>query len=173
MTTKKGKTERSAGVVAFAFGVPSTLRSNCLIAEIAVAHAQRLGAPIYTQLDVSIDADDVKVIYAEEEPGNPPPTLRIAREVASWAQRMGFTDLLIAAAEPHVSRCERDIRYALKEIIYHTDIRICPEVHIYSNDDWFRPESKQKHTRSPEDWRLRELILMRLMPFWLYRRIAS
>lgn len=66
------------GIVAFAFGAPGRILSNRLIAGIASRKARELGATVYTQFDVLVEPE-IKVEYISENPGNPPPTLRIAR----------------------------------------------------------------------------------------------
>ena len=38
---------KNIGIVAFAFGVPDSIRSNRLIAEIASEKAWKFGAPVY------------------------------------------------------------------------------------------------------------------------------
>ncbi len=166
------KRKSSTGIVAFGFGVPSTLRSNRIIAKIATDRAQTLKAPIFTQADVPVDDENIEVIYANEEPGNPPPTLRIAREAVRWAQKNQFTELWFAAALPHLPRAWGDLKYAAKEAGWPIGINGCAEILDYTDRDWFCPESEQKHTQSRKNWRLREFILMH-MPFWLYKRVAS
>lgn len=69
------------GVVAFGFGVPSTIRSNQLIAELALERSREAEAPIFTQADVQFPSGTHNsVTYVKEVSGEPPPTLRIARQ---------------------------------------------------------------------------------------------
>jgi hypothetical protein len=163
--------EGKAGIVAFAFGVPRTLKSNQIIAEIAIDRAHTLEAPVFTQLDVPIHNEN-KVVYASEEPDNPPPTLRIAREAVCWAQENQFTELWIAAAQPHLIRCKRDLRKAAEESVWPIDIFTCAKILDYADHDWFCPKSEQRYTRSRKNWRLREFILIHI-PFWLYKIVAK
>lgn len=161
------------GIVAFAFGVPYTIRSNRHIAEIALKNAQEFNAPVYTQDDVYFSFQlRIKVEYTEEEIGNPPPTLRIARGAIRWAKRSGFTQLWVVAAEPHLWRVLRDLRLSADEAGSQIDICTSNEIFKYRKDSWFCPDSIQEWTRSRKAWNKRERIL-RLLPFFIYKRIAS
>ena len=158
------------GIIAFAFGVPDTIRSNRRIAEIASEKAQQLKAPVYTQLDVRIEPG-IEVEYIWQKLNNPPPTLRIARGAVRWAKRLGLRGLWVSAAKPHLWRCLRDLEQAVREasidikIYAFKEIEKCPE-------EWFCSDSTQKWTRSQEAWDKRERIL-KSMPFSLYKRVAS
>lgn len=112
------------------------------------------------------------MVYTEEEQGSPPPTLRIARGAVSWAERLKLEELWVAAAEPHLWRCERDLKYARDEVGSEIDIYICEDIRKYPEDEWFCPESEQRHTRSPEDWWKRERKLKK-MPMFFYKRAAK
>jgi hypothetical protein len=89
------KGTKEIGIVAFAFGVPNTILSNRRIAKIASEKAKELKTPVYTQLDVRIEPE-IEVEYTDEKPGNPPPTLRIARGAIRWAKRLGFKELWVS-----------------------------------------------------------------------------
>jgi hypothetical protein len=160
------------GVVAFAFGVPWTIIPNLRIAEIASQLSRELDAPIYTQLDVRPDRGLV-VEYAEEAPGSPPPTLRIARGAINWAKQNWLTDLWVVAAKPHLWRALRDVREANKEAHMSLGI-LCPHSQIdqYLEYSWYAPASTQEHTRSREQWDKRDKVLKKT-PFFIYKRIAS
>ncbi|MCI0557032.1 MAG: hypothetical protein MN733_00940 [Nitrososphaera sp.] len=163
---------KTAGVVAFAFGVPDTIRSNRRIAEIASRKARELnGGSVYTQLDIRVE-EGVQVEYTQEEPGNPPPTLCIARGAVQWAKRLGLTELWVVAAKPHLWRALRDVQQAVREDGARIEVRVCEEVEQYPEDSWFCPDSTQDRVRSREAWDKRENIL-KLMPFFVYKRVAS
>lgn len=160
------------GIVAFGFGVPSTIYSNCCIAQIASQKARELNVPVYTQLDVRVERG-IEVKYINEELGNPPPTLRIARGAVQWAKKRGLKVLLIVAAQPHLWRCERDLIRAIKEAGAQIAVRVCfKEIKRYPEDSWYCPDSTQPRTRSPKSWWGRERILQ-LMPFFFYKLVAS
>ena len=114
----------------------------------------------------------MKVVYTKEEKGSPPPTLRIARGAVNWAKELGFKELWIVAAKPHLSRCKRDLNYAVDESESQIYVRICGDIYNYSEDEWYCPESEQKHTRSAKDWRKRERKLKK-MPMFIYKRVAK
>ncbi len=166
-----------AGVVAFAFGVPRTLRSNKQVAEIASKKAWELGAPVYTQLDVPIPIGaGIQVEYVGEQAGKPPPTLRIARGAVQWAKKNDFHELWVAAARPHLWRVERDVKRAVVEAWRPgsdwIDVFVCPEPEPYLYDSWFCKDSEQERTRTPKAWNKRERVVQ-LMPFFVYKRVAS
>lgn len=160
-----------AGVVAFAFGVPETLPSNILIARIASQRAHELKAPVYTQLDIRL-ATDVDVEYTKEVIGNPPPTLRIARGAVCWARQRQLTGLWLVAARPHLGRCLRDLKRTIRQNGYNMEVLVCQNVYEYPEEFWYCPDSTQERVRSSEAWGKRERIL-RIMPFWLYSRVAK
>ena len=161
---------KKAGIVAFGFGCPDIILSNVYIAIVAREKAWELKAPIYTQKDVCIQSDDLLIKYTEEQVGNPPPTLRIARGAVCWAKNQGIEEIWIVAAEPHLWRCIRDIKYAVKEIGIQISVKVCTAIHEFPTG-WFCPDSKQKHTRSRKEWEKREKILQK-MPMFLYKIIC-
>ena len=166
---------KKQGVVAFAFGAPETVTSNKWIHCIAARKAKKLNASVYTQRDVlvlsgTITLGDVTCI--EEESGNPPSTLRIARGAVRWAKEHGIVELWVVAALPHLSRCLRDMKMAVCEMGGGIVILTCEEIKNYPEDLWFCPFSKQKWTRTRKAWERRERIV-RFMPFWIYKLVAS
>lgn len=165
---------KEAGVVAFAFGVPSSISPNRRIAEIATRKAKELHAPIYTQQDIDILDPSMDVDYISEEPGKPPPTLRVAKDAVQWAmcQAVPITELWIVAAGPHLRRVLRDMRYALRMSGAKIEIKVCEELKQYGEDSWFCPESTQTRVRSCKEWEKREHILM-LLPMFIYNLVAS
>jgi len=162
---------RTTGVVAFAFGVPETILSNRRIAEIASKKARELNGRVYTQLDIRVE-EGIPVEYTEEEPGNPPPTLRIARGAVQWAKRHGLTELWVVAAKPHLWRALRDVQQAVREAGARIEVRVCKEIEQYLEDSWFCPDSAQDRVRSRKAWDKRENIV-KLMPFFVYKCVAS
>lgn len=161
------------GIVAFAFGAPAKIRSNASISLIVARKAAELKAPVFTQQDVQIIRSGIEVIYVKEKPGDPPPTLRIARIAVRWAREQGIRELWIIAAGPHVWRCERDLKYAVSEVNALIKVRVCKEIKQNREiDPWYCRDSSQSRTRSFFNWWSREAIL-RLMPMFLYKRIAG
>lgn len=167
------------GVVAFAFGTPSTIRSNQLISQIALVRARETGmpaSPIFTQADIQFSRKlGLDVTYVEEKPGEPPPILRIARAAMQWAILKCIDDLVIVAAGPHIWRCLRDMKEAAKEIgSGGLRMNICqdPLIGRWAKENWFCPDSTQLRASSEKEWRKRERIL-ELMPFFIYRLVAK
>ena len=161
----------AVGIVAFAFGTPDSIFPNWRIAQITLRKARELDGRVYTQLDIRVEKG-VPVEYTEEEPGNPPPTLRIARGAVQWAKQHRLTELWVVAAKPHLWRVLRDVQQSVQEDGALIEVHVCEEIKQYSKDSWFWPYSTQKRTRSWKNWWPRELIL-RLMPFFIYKRVAS
>lgn len=167
-------------IVVFAFGQPSTTAPNTYLANLARdASLQEDNAPIYTQRDIVIpERGSICVHYFPgEELENPPPTLRIAR----WFVKHHLEDtqrVIIVAAEPHLGRVCRDMRYVIKEEagmqVGMLGVKLeFPGVLLEQRGRvWFCPESVQKRTTSWWRWWLRELPL-RLLPLRLYVRVAS
>lgn len=162
---------KTAGIVAFAFGAPDTIRPNQWIAEIASQKSRKLNAPVYTQCDVLIKPE-IQVEYTEEEPGSLPTTLRMARGAVQWAKQNKFTELWVVAALPHLWRVMRDIKEAIREAEVQINIYFCEEITQHPENTWFCPDSTQGRVRSPKSWYIREIIL-RFMPFFLYKYIAN
>lgn len=159
------------GIVAFAFGAPDSILSNLRIAKIAGNKARGFEEPVYTQLDVRVAADIV-VYYTDEKEGYPPPTLRIARGAVSWAMRFNITEFWIACAKPHLKRCKRDLKYAIREAGARITVWECEDIDQFPEDEWYCPDSTQPRVRSRKDWRRRERIV-ELMPMFIYKRVAS
>lgn len=159
------------GIVAFAFGVPHTIRSNRRIAEIASQKALGLRCPVYTQFDIEIESG-IETTHISDSVGGPPPTLQIAREAVRWAKSMDFSELWIVAAKPHLWRCKRDLLRAIRESGEQIMIRIAEEIDLSSEDEWYCSDSTQERTRSRKNWRRRERII-EIMPFFIYKLVAG
>lgn len=164
------ETMKMAGIVAFAFGAPSTILSNRRIAEIASRKAHGLERLVYTQLDIRVDSS-VLVDYTWEKPGSPPSTLRMARGAVKWAKRYGLDRLWVAAAKPLLWRALRDLWQVVRESEEQIEVCVCEEIERYPEDSWFCPDSTQGRVRSREEWDKREKIIKR-MPFFIYRIVA-
>ena len=162
----------TAAVVAFAFGVPNTLRSNRRIADIASKTAKSLGAAVYTQRDVIPIEPGIAIELTDEDYPKRVPTLRIARGAVKWAAKRGCDELWVCAARPHVARCLRDLRYAVREANADIALKLCEGIGQHPIDFWFCRESAQLDTRIRMIWRVRDAILTN-MPMQFYVRIAS
>ncbi len=160
-----------SGIVAFAFGTPSSIQSNVRIASMAVQRVRLHSGLVYTQRDVPLDPD-IPVVFTPEESGSPPPTLRICRGAVRWARQEKLDELWIAAAGPHLWRCRRDLLRAIDEVGIDLAVRICQESGSNAGSEWYCEDSTQSRTRSVSAWWTRELLL-RCLPFWLYQRVAS
>lgn len=168
---------KKSGVVAIAFGIPWSIRSNCQIAEISFSKAESIqaeGMPVevYTQRVVVIPVG-VPVVYITEQLGDPiPSTLKMAREGVAWAHREGIAELWVAAAKPHLWRARRDLRRAVEEQGVSIEILECEEIEKYPARSWFCSDSGQMWTKSAWAWYPRELFL-RILPFSVYRRVVA
>jgi hypothetical protein len=110
------------------------------------------------------------VEYTKEIPGNPPPTLRIARGAVQWAISQNISELWVVAAKPHLWRALRDIKQAVYEKRVEIRVFACKEIKQYS--DWFCRDSIQERVHSSKTWNKRECIL-KLLPFFIYKRVAN
>lgn len=172
------------GVAAFAFGMPWDIPANLRIAKATMRKALELSTPILTQKDICIhrnyeghdDCFDVTRIPEGNWRSEPPSTLYIAREAARWAVERGIDTILVVAADPHASRCCRDIQLALAEA-NEPDITIELVSFIESDgalpqEGWFRSNSPRFRFRFRWLWRLRELTLNHI-PVVLYRSFCG
>ncbi|MDP2705687.1 MAG: hypothetical protein Q8O49_00560 [bacterium] len=160
------------GIVAFAFGVPATIEANKQIAKVATAIFHEMDAvAIFTQRDVILEPDSARY-FPKEDPNNPPPTLRIARGAVEWAEVCGIKQLYVVAAQPHYWRAFRDLQKAVRENRLKIEVCRVSRIDDYLEDSWFCTDSTQERTQSLENWEKREKIL-RWMPFWIYKIIAS
>lgn len=172
-STRKGVITMSRlGIVVFAFGTPATINSNCLLADIARLWSNQKSAPIFTQADIKFPPSFTgSVTYCDESTNHPPPTLKIAQEALAWATTQGLDELCIVAAEPHFTRCLRDLRVARRERRASVRlIRAFPPNSIES-ENWFCPDSASPRTRDASRWQLTERVL-NLLPVWLYKIVA-
>lgn len=160
------------GIVIFAFGSPATCDSNIMMRDTAMYMASKVHGklPIYTQPDISISPRFFDVTYIKENPGEPSPTLRLARAAIAWAQERKIDQLYILAARPHLWRCQRDLKMAMREV--KANIQLLTLTRRTSYFIWFRKDSTQPRTRSFRNWIVRETILC-LMPFIIYKIVAK
>lgn len=163
------------GILAFAFGTPATIKSNQLITEITLGRAREDRAPIFTQADIQFPREfGLDVTYVKEEPGKPPPTLRIARAGVQWALLKHLNELVVVAAGPHMWRCWRDTKEAVREIGAEGWLKVHPQsgISMYAKENWFCPDSTQRRTTSEKEWYRREWLL-EFMPMRLYKKMES
>jgi hypothetical protein len=159
-------------VVAFAFGAPSTLLSNRLIAGIAGNKAKSLGIPVYTQRDVTPLETGIQIELTEEDYPKRVPTLRIARGAIKWTKQHGIDEVWLCAAKPHLARAARDFNYALEEENACINVKVCEEIHEQPHKHWFCEDSVHIDTRFWLIWKVRDAVLM-YIPTWLYSLIAN
>lgn len=153
ISSKEKEIFMNTACVAFAFGVPSITEANLKIASMACVLQIPSYPGIYTQRDVDITLlqkagfrHRMQVNYTIERPGYPPPTLRIARGAVGWAMTNHVSTLYIACAYPHLWRCKRDLKLAIKEKKANIAIRICPEA--LSKKGWFCKDCTQSRTKT-------------------------
>ena len=158
------------GIIVFAFGAASHIKSNTILSEIAVKKSKELNAPIFTQRDIVISEEMNNVEYVEEK-DKPPSTLKLAQAAVAWAIKNGIEEIIVVAAKPHLSRVLRDMRMAAKEYGARLGIEVAEEIFLYSSNDWFCPESIQLWTRNNVYWNIRENVLL-YIPFPIYKIIS-
>jgi len=170
-----------SGVVAFAFGTPSTIPPNMFIAEIARDASRHLGQPdhrllpVFTQANVRIESIgqlDIPVEYLSESSRHTPTTLQVARGAVRWAIRQGVNRIIVVAAKPHLRRCMRDLTATIREVGADIEVTYSRAVNKVPLEYWFCADSRQTRTRSWGKWWSREAA-MKFMPFFLYRLLSS
>ncbi len=157
-----------AGIIAFAFGTPSSIKANKVISKIAYKRALKHNVSIYTQLEIEIEEG----VEVDRIKGREVPTLRIAREAVQWAKEKGIEKFFIVSASPHLWRCVRDVNMAIREIKAKINVEVCEEIRDYSDSMWFCLNSTQERTRTLKSWNEREWILKKI-PFFVYKILAS
>jgi len=161
------------GIVVFAFGAPKTIRSNTILGEIAARKAKKLNAAIFTQRDIVISEEmnvEYNVEYIEEK-DKPPSTLKIAQAAIAWAIKNGIEEIIVVAASPHLPRVLRDMRMAISINGAKIKVKVAEEIFLYSDNDWFCPDSRQIWTRNLIYWNIRENVLL-YIPFPIYKIIS-
>ncbi|MFH0912636.1 MAG: hypothetical protein V1807_03215 [Patescibacteria group bacterium] len=164
--------QNATGIVVFAFGSPSSIEPNQLLMHISTVSTILYGADqVFTQKELPFGPERHNIEYISEKE-NAEPTLRIARWAVKRAIAKKMRQLIIIAATPHVGRCIRDVRWAIKEQKAEIEAEICSDMRLYPINKWFCAESSQPRSRSSWAWWPRELIL-RCMPMWLYTKVAG
>lgn len=158
--------KQKSGVLAFAFGVPFTLYSNKEIARVSSEIAEGGGYPILTQELVPVTPGlDVQRVLEPPESDVYASTFYIAKQAIVWVRDKEVTTLHVVAADVHLWRCIRDLRWvALDEWV---PIELVP----HAVPVGWQKSSWQAHVKSPWLWYRRE-ILLRMMPKWLYARLT-
>lgn len=153
-------------VVAFAFGIGPKSPANQSVREAALAVPN---VAIVTQEDLG---NHERFIQIKDGPYGPPTTLMIAREAVTYAIKKRRSTILVAAAPPHLYRCMRDVRRVIEEHRLDHLIRaeVLPLRPPQGPYHWFYP-NPQAHTTIAWRWWMRE-TMVRLLPFFIYRRIA-
>jgi len=167
------------GIVAFAFGSPASILPNRFLKEAAASVAFKQSARlILTQKELPFPSS-ITIVRFISEAENAEPTLRIARWAIEEAIKEGLTRLIVVAVGPHIWRCLRDIRWAIRQNkkaaniqVEEADLRGNTCAHYLYPPICYSVESTQPRSRSALAWWPRELLL-RCMPMWLYAIIAG
>lgn len=157
------------GIIVFAFGQPSTISANKHLADFSRSLALSLGIKyVFTQRDIGIDSIiNFFIVERVEEDEKPPSTLFIAQKSLAWAKSHNLEGVVVFAAPQHRWRCLRDI----KKVYFGSNIRIIVPKVPNDHSFWYNRDSTQARTRSWLLWWPRE-ILLRLLPFFIYKRVA-
>ncbi|MCL5004656.1 MAG: hypothetical protein M1170_01790 [Patescibacteria group bacterium] len=160
-------------ILAFAFGAPNHIDPNNAIGVRAIYLALKCKADIFSQNDVPVGSS---ANYAENYFPKKKyiSTLDIIKNFAAETMRetkeASYQKVIIVAAPQHRQRCYRDLKKVLKK----KGIEIgCIEMDDEEDFEtvWYDKNSTQWWTRSWWQWWLREIPL-RLLPWWLYKKIA-
>lgn len=163
--------EKPDVVVAFAFGAflaKDIFQSpNYWMAEQAKTLALRYEIPIVTQGDVALFLEDdkkIKVFNAQKDIKKYISSLKIAEEAKKMAVEHGWKKVAVIATPQHHRRCMRDLKKVGFSCRYFWNMTPAW--------GWYSSKSTQRWTRSPWLWWPRE-ILLRLIPWWLYKKITA
>lgn len=160
------------GIVAFAFGVPSSIIANRTIGDIASIHAENYNFPIYTEPLIPIK-NGLNVQFFDGGFNKPVSLFDLACAAADWAIYLGLEQIIIVTARPAVRRSKRDLKWALKKKgASRISIKVSPGISAYPLKFWFGCDCALARARYPLVWYLREMILVP-MPMFLYKWAAS
>ncbi|MCG2699298.1 hypothetical protein L6251_02695 [Candidatus Parcubacteria bacterium] len=165
--------EKPDVVVVFAFGAflaKDIFHSpNYWMAEQAKTLALRYGIPIITQWDIAQFWEDnkgIQLFNVQKDIKKHISILQISEEAKKLALKYGWIKIAVIATPQHHRRCMRDLK----------KIGFSWRCWYFSNTTpawgWYSSKSTQFWTRSPWRWWLREIPL-RLMPWWLYKKITA
>lgn len=157
-------------VVAFAFGSPSSLLPNALIAHHALQTSGFGKLRIFTQWDVPLQKYSGIHFFDNEMPGIT--TLQLIKSLykeLNTITRGHAHNVIInlVAAPPHKNRVIRDLRMMGFEV--ETDNELETK---YPSSTWFDHRSTQMFTSHPLFWWPRELTL-RALPWRMYKKITG
>ena len=165
-------------VVGFAFATPASAFVNKVlrfrIEDLCARQDEGEQIFVFTQPDLGTLLPYMlrtRTQMIREEEGKPSPTLRIAREAIAFALKYHITRIRIVAAGPHMWRCLRDMKMAMKEAETLLPL-VAEKFDTMSWSSWFHESSTQPRTKSPLAWLPRD-ILLRLMSWEMYKRKAS
>ncbi|QQG42851.1 MAG: hypothetical protein HYW15_01435 [Candidatus Giovannonibacteria bacterium] len=149
-------------VVPFAFGLPSELGSNEEILKRAALLGKESGLPVFAECVFSTKYPEVQLAQSD---GCYSSTLKLVKALADRAKKRGWRNVLVVAQPHHAKRCIRDLgRFGFNA---EADCHFCVNgMYLYDK------KSLQWQTRSAWQFWLREAPL-RLLPWWLYSRIAG
>ena len=152
--------------------MPAGIPSNLAISRITFDMASQYGLPIFTQKDLICLGPGADATYVAEKPNHPAATLEIAFQCVDWAIQRRILILWVVGAEPHLWRCIRDLRYAIRKAGVEVAIVIATEVYEIPESIWFCPDSSQSFHRTRAQWEQSDWI-MRNMPMFLYVHIYT
>lgn len=162
-------------ILVFAFGSYENIRPNRLIADRATYLSLPGCADIFTQKDVPLDR--INPIFAENITAKKDylSTLDVIKTFVNWITvssirgEGGGISVYVVAAPQHQWRCCRDLKKVLKE--HGLTMKMFIDIDDKPEEDMYDKYSSQWWTRSWWQWWLHEIPL-RLMPWWLYKKIA-
>jgi hypothetical protein len=154
------------------FGFTPKGKANIYLAWISLALARDYQIPIFTQKDVAVhlrDKDDNVNVFVADQENEHISTLALVKIFEREAKFYKWKNILLVAAPPHIWRCRRDLeKFGFEVGTFLKDI-----LEGFSRKPkWYNKSDPQFWVRNPIIWWSREIIL-RLMPFWLYRKLAA
>jgi hypothetical protein len=156
------------------FGFTQKGKANIYLAWTSLALARGYQIPIFTQKDVAVhlrDRDDNVNVFVADQENEHISTLALVKIFEREAKFYKWKNILLVAAPPHIRRCRRDLeKFGFNVLTIENYIDL--EEKNQKKIKWYNKTDPQFWARNPIIWWSREIIL-RIMPYWLYRKLAA
>ena len=169
----------SAIIFALSFGKPDSISSNRAIASIAIKISLDLDIPIIADNSISLSSFLYNVSFIGPPAYEHESTINLAKIFACLpGMKKGKWDkVIIVSAPDYMWRAIRDVKDALRES--GVSCEVCDWRDYIDNRlvcdrfyKWYDKNSTQLWTRIRLLFAIREIIL-KLMPFWLYKKVTT
>lgn len=166
------ESREKAGIVAFGFGEPARILPNWDISvEVEALCKSGKASVVFTDRDIAPQLYALKSVPVQEiDPERMPTTYRLALFAVKSAKERGLTTLHVVAAQCHIWRCLRDLKWAAKEC----GVNLAFVSHARGKWMWDK-RAETKFTRSALRWWPLEIayrVASTVFPNW-YKRTRA